>query len=87
MQYRFVDEYEHVLARIDLAYPQVKLAIEYDGAVHFTVAAGKRDRHRDAVLAGYGWLTMRMTDDDLWALPQTVQRVAHQLRIRGVVGP
>lgn len=86
-QYQILDEYGFVLARVDLAYPQVRLAIEYDGAVHFTARAGRRDRQRDAVLAGYGWLTMRMTDDDLWALPQTVGRVAHQLQIRRDAGP
>lgn len=83
VQYRFLDEYGFVLARIDLAYPHALLAIEYDGAVHFTTRVGKRDRHRDAVLAGYGWLTMRMVDDDLATMPQTVQRIAHQLSIRG----
>jgi hypothetical protein len=82
VQYRISDEHGFVLARADLAYPHVRMAIEYDGSAHFSVRAGKRDRHRDAVLAGYGWLTMRMTDDDVWALPQTVQRVARQLRIR-----
>lgn len=82
VQYRILDEYGFPLARADLAYPHVKLAIEYDGADHFTDRMGRRDRHRDAVLAGYGWLTMRFVDHDLDARPQTVQRVARQLRMR-----
>jgi very-short-patch-repair endonuclease len=35
VQYHVVDEYGFVLARVDLAYPAARLAIEYDGATHF----------------------------------------------------
>ena len=75
VQFRVVDEYGFVLARVDLAYPEAKLAIEYDGAVHFTPAQARRDRQRDAELASLGWLTLRLGPDDLLAMPQTVLRI------------
>jgi hypothetical protein len=36
VQYRVHDDYGFVLARVDLAYPSARLAIEYDGDTHFT---------------------------------------------------
>lgn len=74
VQYRISDEYGFVLARADLAYPGAKLALEYDGAVHFDRNAAHHDRQRDAILAGHGWLTVRLCADDLYAA-QTVQRI------------
>jgi len=82
VQYRVVDEYGYTLARVDLAYPEVKLAIEYDGAVHFEPRRAIRDRQRDAELAGYGWLTLRLTPDDLSTMPQTTHRIRDLLAIR-----
>jgi len=35
VQFVITDEYDFPLARVDLAYPAAKLAIEYDGAHHF----------------------------------------------------
>lgn len=80
VQYRVVDEYGFVLARVDLAYPAAKLAIEYDGGHHFTTARARRDRVRDADLADLGWETTRCVDDDvLVSPPQTVHRVRRLL--------
>jgi very-short-patch-repair endonuclease len=74
VQYRIEDEHGFVLARADLAYPSAKLAIEYDGDTHFSRRRGETDRQRDAVLAGYGWLTLRLGPDDVGAA-QTYQRI------------
>jgi very-short-patch-repair endonuclease len=82
-QYRVVDEWDQVMARVDLAYPGAKLALEYDGAGHVDPRRTRRDKQRDAELAGYGWLTVRLLDDDLLALRRTVQRVAGLLDLRG----
>jgi hypothetical protein len=82
VQYELLDEYGYHLARIDLAYPAAKLAIEYDGAFHFDQWRARRDRQRDAKLAGYGWLTLRLVDDDVLAMPQTVSRVRTLLALR-----
>jgi hypothetical protein len=83
VQYEVRDEYGFVLARVDLAYPGAKLAIEYDGAVHFNRYAAELDRQRDATLAAYGWETLRLGRDDVrWAMPQTVKRVRDLLALR-----
>ena len=52
-----------MLARSDLAYPEAKLAIEYDGAVHFTRRRREADLERDTTLAGHGWQTLRFGRD------------------------
>ncbi|HEY9414781.1 MAG TPA: DUF559 domain-containing protein [Pseudonocardia sp.] len=83
VQYRIEDEYGFVVARVDLAYPDVKLAIEYDGSLHFDHRRTLRDRQRDLELADLGWDTMRLGQDDLEARPQTVRRVTRRLESRG----
>lgn len=81
VQYRIMDEHGFALARVDLAYPAAKLAIEYDGAHHFTRRGGERDRERDAELAGYGWQTLRVGRDQVCAA-DTVRRVHDILAAR-----
>lgn len=83
VQYPVIDEYGFVLARLDLSYPQAKLAIEYDGSTHFTRLQGERDRRRDAVLAARGWLTLRFGSDDIGAA-QTIGTIRESLAARGL---
>jgi Protein of unknown function (DUF559) len=82
VQYRIVDEHGFVLARADLAYPEAKLAIEYDGRTHLDPVQTERDRQRDTELAGHGWETLRLGSDQLYALPQTLQTVRTMLATR-----
>jgi hypothetical protein len=82
VQFPVLDEHGFVLARVDLAYPAAKLAIEYDGAGHFDAGRARRDRARDGELAGIGWQTLRLASDDLDALPQAIQRVARLIELR-----
>jgi very-short-patch-repair endonuclease len=82
VQYRVEDEFGHVLARLDLAYPRAKLAIEYDGAGHRDPQRTIADRERDAILADYGWETRRLGAIDLDMLPQTIERVRRLLAVR-----
>ena len=63
VQFRILDEYGFVVARVDLAYPAARLAVEYDGAHHYTRNRGERDRRRDAELADLGWETLRVGRD------------------------
>jgi very-short-patch-repair endonuclease len=52
--------------RIDLAYPDRRLAIEVDHTHwHAGLAATARDKARDVQLARVSWETLRVTDDDL----------------------
>jgi len=74
VQHKIEDEHGFVLARVDLAYPTAKLAIEYDGDTHFDRRRGESDRQRDAELAGHGWLMLRLGPDDVGAA-QTYRRI------------
>ncbi|MBO0808345.1 MAG: DUF559 domain-containing protein [Actinobacteria bacterium] len=82
VQYGIVDEHGFALARADLAYPEAKLAIEYDGRTHLDPVQTERDRQRDAELAAHGWETLRLGRDQLYALPQTVQTIRTMLALR-----
>ncbi|GAA5145122.1 hypothetical protein GCM10023321_02520 [Pseudonocardia eucalypti] len=83
VQYEVRDEYGFTLARADLAYPDARLAIEYDGAVHFDRLHNQRDQDRDARLASHGWLTLWVRADGLGkGALNTVARIARTLAIR-----
>lgn len=80
VQFRVVDGQGVVRARVDLAYPAARLALEYDGEYHFDAEFSRRDRHRDLELGDIGWHTMRFTSDDVLLTPQdTVRRVERRL--------
>jgi len=83
VQYRIEDEYGFVLARVDLAYVGARVAIEYDGSVHFTARRARLDRERDGLLAAYGWQTLRLVAEDIgFGIRQTADRVAQLLAVR-----
>ena len=83
LQYRVRDAHGAVLARVDLAYPAARLALEYDGEVHFDEEHSRRDRLRDLRLDDVDWHTMRFTRDDVLRTPQdTVRRVRTRLEAR-----
>lgn len=84
VQYEIRDEHGFVLARADLAHPWARLAIEYDGEMHFTRQRRELDLQRDGILAGYGWQTLRF-DRHTVATPQTAWRVRSVLAARALV--
>jgi very-short-patch-repair endonuclease len=45
--------------RLDLAFPDLLLAVEYDGELHRTQARARRDLEREAVLVRLGWTVLR----------------------------
>jgi very-short-patch-repair endonuclease len=52
--------------RLDRAWPEVKLAVELDGARHHTSPEDRqRDLARDAALAALGWVVLRFTFADV----------------------
>lgn len=54
------------LARVDLAFPAAKVAIEYDGReVHLQGDVFTRDRQRQNALVAAGWVVLRYTAQDL----------------------
>lgn len=78
-QYEVRDANGVVLARVDLAYPEARLALEYDGAHHFDAEFSRLDRQRDLQLDELGWQTMRFTSDDVLVRPEeTVRRIRNR---------
>ncbi len=54
------------IARVDLAYPRLKIAIEYEGDGHRTdKGQWRRDIQRQRELEALGWIVIRLTEDDL----------------------
>ncbi|GAA5175616.1 hypothetical protein GCM10023321_82020 [Pseudonocardia eucalypti] len=75
------DEHGFPLARADLAYPDARLDIEYDGAKHYDRLQHLRDRDRDSLLAIHGWETLRVDAHGMGTgILRTVQEV-HRLLV------
>lgn len=63
------------VARVDLAYPDVKLAIEYDGRWHGEAGQFGKDRRRLNALVAAGWRVIHVTAADLHQLDRIVAAV------------
>ena len=71
------------VARIDAAYPALKLAIEVDGFEHHTSPdAFQRDRTRQNRLVALGWTVLRFTWNDVVKHAGEVARTIEQERAR-----
>jgi very-short-patch-repair endonuclease len=71
--------------RLDLAYPEVMLAIEYDGADHLDPGRARNDLEREAVLTRLGWTILRFDAATVLRDPARVVAVVRaELRRRGV---
>lgn len=70
------------LARVDLAWPDARLAVEYDGAVHLDEAQRRRDAWRRNALQRAGWLVITLTADDLRNPALMCRRIAEALAER-----
>jgi hypothetical protein len=74
------------IRRLDLAYPSVKLAIEYDGEDHREQGRAHKDLLREAALVRLGWTILRFDARTVYCYPALVARtVAYELRRRGYV--
>ncbi len=61
------------VGRVDFAYPDRRLAIEIDSAIHHSAKLDRAaDRRRDADLADAGFRVLRITDDQVWFRPSDV---------------
>lgn len=61
-----VFEGPRLVARLDLSYPDLKIAIEYEGDGHRTdPQQWRRDIQRQRELEDLGWIVIRLTQEDL----------------------
>ncbi|WP_433314146.1 DUF559 domain-containing protein [Micromonospora chersina] len=71
------------VARVDLAWPALRVAVEYDGDHHRERAHFRQDVARLNALRAAGWLVVRFTADDVLRHPHaTVALVRQALRER-----
>jgi very-short-patch-repair endonuclease len=84
-QFRVFDDYGQFVARLDMAYDDVLVGIEYDGPQHWTdPAVRQRDIDKQFRLNELGWLVIRASRDLLRYRRATyVARVEDALRARG----
>ncbi len=69
------DGSDRFVARVDLALPELRLAIEYDGAWHGDTRQFARDRRRLNELTAAGWRVLFVTAADLRDRRALVARV------------
>ena len=67
-----------LLGRVDLAFPEARLAIEYEGAYHFEGTQIVRDDERIARLIAAGWRVIRLSAADLRNLAAVVERIRRE---------
>ncbi|HEY7045339.1 MAG TPA: DUF559 domain-containing protein [Nocardioidaceae bacterium] len=68
-----------VMFRLDLAYPKLKLAVEYDGRDHHTSVADRtRDDRRRAHLRRMGWTVVVLTARDVYGADARAARIVER---------
>ena len=68
-----------LVARVDLAFPEVRLGVEYEGAYHFEDGQIARDDVRYRRLREAGWTVVRVSAADLHDLDGLVARIRRAL--------
>ena len=68
------------LGRVDLAWPEHRLIVEYEGAHHFDELQIERDDRRYEQLVAAGWRVIRLSAADLRDMDAVVQRISQALR-------
>jgi hypothetical protein len=69
-QVEICDDHGRVVARPDLAYPEFRVAVEYDGALHWNQRRAD-DRRRDAMRA-LGWTVIVVAGEDYYEMPDDI---------------
>lgn len=75
-----------VLGHVDLAWPEAKLIIEYEGDYHFDELQIRKDDARYARLVAAGWRVVRLSSADLRDLEGVVDRIRAALTEGAVAG-
>lgn len=83
----FTDEYGAVHIRVDMGWPEWKVAVEYDGVQHWSDSRQRSwDIDRIAILESRGWTVIRVSAEMLSRPHVIVERVTHKLRAAGRPG-
>lgn len=78
LNHEVIDPATRIAYYVDLAYPQQRIAIEYDGAEHLTDADRvKRDHRKSAALHAEGWTVIRVYAEDLRDPSDLLARLDH----------
>lgn len=79
-----LDAHGRFVARLDLGYPEYRVAIEYDGRHHADAAQFTRDADRWAAIEAEGWILVRVLSHHLETPgPSVLSRVRRALLSRG----
>ena len=70
LQHQVWDDTGIFLARLDLAYVDARLGVEYDGGSHWDPKAVRRDLRRQNALRAANWSVLRFTSDDVLRHPR-----------------
>lgn len=80
------DGHGFVVAYVDMGWPELRVAVEYDGAQHWTDARQRRrDIERLAALEALGWIVIRVSSDMVRTPAAMVARVRAALERRSTV--
>jgi very-short-patch-repair endonuclease len=72
----------YFVARVDLAWPDIRFAVEYDGQWHSDRDQLTRDRRRLRELTAIGWQVYHVTRDDLGDVDRLVRNIAAAITAR-----
>jgi hypothetical protein len=78
-QYRVADSRGGRIARVDFAWPERKVALEYDGLWHADPEQFAKDRRRLNRLREAGWTVVFVTAADLYRPAELIARIAAAL--------
>ncbi|MGH3714505.1 MAG: hypothetical protein ACRDT4_13740 [Micromonosporaceae bacterium] len=81
---REIRDHHGFVARVDLAWPEAAVAVEYDGVWHAAASQLRRDRQRLNRLLAAGWLVHHVTARDLYDPAPTIAAIRDLLRRRGL---
>ena len=87
LNHEIVDPTTGIVYYVDLAYPQQRIAIEYDGSDHVTDPDRvTHDHHKSTVLHGEGWTVLRVHAKDLHDPIDVFARLDHAWDARAAAG-
>jgi len=85
-QFEVRDDNGRFVARVDLAYPEHRIAVEYDGAWHGAPGQLSKDRRRQNLLTAAGWRIVFVTAADMHDLEALVAQLRALLGARATSG-